>query len=208
MSAKNLNPYLSSIRDIMIRMHSNYINETEKLEIGSIIPSLVSLNEEHFLLCDGRILNALDEKYRLLYEVIGDTYANDTNVKVEPGYFKIPRIEGQLIRSIDSIGILDDANRPLGDNKPWGISEKAKTDFDLLNQDNFVKNDQSFISTEHTDEQDTVPIHIIGQDISSNFKTKNIRFVANGGGEPRVSDKVNFSKMSVYAYIYYKPFII
>lgn len=208
MSAKNLNPYLSSIRDRIIRIHSNYVNESEKLEVGTIIPSLVPLDEEYFLPCDGRILSIFDEKYKSLYEAIGDRYANETDEKVEKGYFKIPRIEGRLIRSVDPTGTLDDANRPLGDNKPWGVSENAKTDFDLLNQDNFVKNDQSFISTEHTDDQDTVPIHIIGQDVGSNFKTKNLRFVANGGGEPRVSEKVSFSKMSVYAYIYYKPFTI
>ena len=206
--ATKLTPYMASIRNQMIELFTEQFNKAEKLEVGTIVSSIVPLDPEYFLPCDGRILEISNPNYSYLYEAIGDTYKNDTQSYVEIGYFKIPNIEGKVLRMVDTTGDLDDANRTLGDEKEWGLPEKSKTNFDLNNQDRFVKNRQGYKDTEGTDGQDTIPLHIVGAGASSNFQSTSFNYIANGGGEPRVGDKVEFSRMTVYAYIYYKPFLI
>lgn len=207
MSAK-LTPYMVSIKNQMIELFTEQFNKSEKLEVGTIVSSIVPLDPDYFLLCDGRILEISNPNYKYLYDAIGDTYKNDTSAYVETGYFKIPNIEGKVLRMVDTTGTLDDANRALGNEKEWGLPEKSKTNFDLNNQDRFIQNRQGYKDTEGTDGQDTIPLHIVGAGASSNFQSKSFKHVANGGGEPRVGDKVEFSRMTVYAYIYYRPFLI
>lgn len=208
MAEQKLTPYMVSIKNQMLEQFTEHFNKAEKLEVGTIVSSIIPLDSEYFLPCDGRILEISNPNYKYLYDAIGDTYQNDTTTPVDAGYFKIPNIENKTIRMVDTTGALDEANRPLGDEKEWGIPEDSKIDFDLNNQDKFIRNKQGFKDTESSDGQDTIPLHIVGAGASSNIQSKAFNYVANGGGEPRVGDRVEFNRMTVYAYIYYKPFLI
>lgn len=208
MSEQKLTPYMVSLKNQMIDKFIEQFNQSERLEVGSIVSSITPLDEEYFLPCDGRILDASNQNYKYLYDAIGDTYNNETPTRVYEGYFKIPKIDGKVIRMIDTEGILDDANRPLGDEKEWGLPEKDKLNFDLNNQDRFIRNKQGYKEADNADGQDTIPLHIVGAGASSNFQSKGFKYVSNGGGTPRIGDKVEFNRMVVYSYIYYKPLFI
>ena len=203
----SLSPYKQNLKNKLIENFTNYFNEDEKISVGSIIPSLVPLDEKYFLLCDGRILNSVDEKYKELYAAIGDTYANFATRKLNQGEFCIPNYSGKLVRMTDTVGSIDDKNRELGDEKEWGMPEDKKTDFELFNQDKFIKNSQ-FKTESDNDGKDTTPLHIVGSAAHSNFKSTNYNFVENGSGKPRVGDSIKFKRFKIYAYIKYKPFTI
>lgn len=191
---------LNGLEDVYTKYH----NENEKLLIGTIVSSIIKLDEEYFMLCDGRVLDKTNPNYVDLYNNIGDTYRNDANRAMEEHEFAIPNIKNRYLRMLDPSGKYDDEGRVLGDNKDWGLPENLRTDFDLSTQDRFIRNKQSSIDIDGNDGIDSIPLDTIGQGSNSNFKSANLRYVANGGGEPRIGDKIVFKSMIIYSYIYYK----
>lgn len=195
---------LQGLKDNFIEYH----NEDEKLSIGEIVISIVPLDDRYFLPCDGRILDSYNDNYKELYEAIGDIYKSEANRVLEVGEFCIPKAEGITFRMIDPTGKLDET-RELGEEKTWGLPKSMKTDFNLNDQDRFVKNTQKVLDNiDGTDGIDTTPLHIVGAFVHSNFESKQLRYKANGGGEPRVGSKIRFKEMTAYSYIKYKSYLL
>lgn len=194
----------NNLRELIKSNYTNYI----KSDIGMIIISCVPLDSNYFIELDGRVVSK--EVYSDLYTKYSDKFTNDKNDKYTLNTdkeFVLPNCYDRAMIMIDKSGTLDNSDRTLGSNLPWGINIDKLLDFDLSNQLKVIKN------VEDSEEEDK-NIHEIYSNIeigSDAYITKKTRKYSVRGNvdddlinDVRRSNQLKFNTRKIYFYTRYK----
>lgn len=194
----------NNLRELIKTNYSKY----NKSDIGMIIISCVPLDNNYFIELDGRVVSK--EVYSDLYTIYSDKFTNDKNDKYTLNTdkeFVLPNCYDRAMIMIDKSGTLDNSDRTLGSNLPWGINIDKLLDFDLTNQLKVIKN------VEDSDESDN-NIHEIYSNIeigSDAYITKKTRKYSVRGNvdddlfnDVRRSNQLKFNTRKIFFYTRYK----
>lgn len=186
---------------------SNYTKYT-KSDIGMIIISCIPLDSNYFIELDGRVVSK--EVYKDLYAIYSDKFTNDKNDKYTLNTdkeFVLPNCYDRAMIMIDKSGKLDNSDRTLGSNLPWGINIDKLLDFDLTNQLKVIKN------VEDSDEEDKNINEIysnieIGSDAYITKKTRKYSVRGNVDddliNDVRRANQLKFNTRKIFFYTRYK----